>query len=196
MSEKLFEIEEIKGHKVSHGKHFYLVRWKGYSSEDDTWEPRKNFSQATEILRIYDEKRKNTKAKKITQHPSTLDSDKKSKMGKDIKENSRKATKKIAKKINKKFIRNSNISQRNEKEIEKTPGDFATATPKKIINHILMNEKEKKPENLINKMYFQIEWENIVGSNKLMTPTFQSIQSVKENCPLLLCEYYEKYINF
>ncbi|SPP89918.1 chromodomain-helicase-DNA-binding protein 1 [Drosophila guanche] len=37
--EKEYEVEAIIGHKKVRGASFFLVRWKGYSSDSDTWEP-------------------------------------------------------------------------------------------------------------------------------------------------------------
>ncbi|XP_037900534.1 LOW QUALITY PROTEIN: chromobox protein homolog 5 [Glossina fuscipes] len=34
-----YEVEEIVGHKMVRGVFHFLMRWKGYSKDDDTWEP-------------------------------------------------------------------------------------------------------------------------------------------------------------
>ncbi|XP_023174436.2 heterochromatin protein 1 [Drosophila hydei] len=34
-----FEVEAIVGHKSKRGESFFLVRWKGYGKDDDSWEP-------------------------------------------------------------------------------------------------------------------------------------------------------------
>ncbi|KAH8386827.1 hypothetical protein KR093_002804 [Drosophila rubida] len=37
--EREFEVEAIVGHKSKRGESFFLVRWKGYGKNDDSWEP-------------------------------------------------------------------------------------------------------------------------------------------------------------
>ena len=34
-----YVVEKILDHKIVKGQHFWRVRWKGYGSEEDTWEP-------------------------------------------------------------------------------------------------------------------------------------------------------------
>ena len=45
-----YEVERIIGMKGSgHGRHF-LVKWSGYPDSDNTWEPKRNLSNAKEKL--------------------------------------------------------------------------------------------------------------------------------------------------
>lgn len=36
----------------------YLVKWKGYPSSENTWEPKKNLSHASELIATFDAKNK------------------------------------------------------------------------------------------------------------------------------------------
>ena len=38
-----FVIDKIIGHKMEKGEHLWKVRWRGYGSEEDTWEPASSF---------------------------------------------------------------------------------------------------------------------------------------------------------
>ncbi|XP_029070929.1 chromodomain Y-like protein isoform X1 [Monodon monoceros] len=58
-SEELYEVERIiDKRKNKKGKTEYLVRWKGYDSEDDTWEPEQNLVNCEEY--IHDFNRRHT----------------------------------------------------------------------------------------------------------------------------------------
>ncbi|XP_030616727.1 chromodomain Y-like protein isoform X1 [Delphinapterus leucas] len=58
-SEELYEVERIiDKRKNKKGKTEYLVQWKGYDSEDDTWEPEQNLVNCEEY--IHDFNRRHT----------------------------------------------------------------------------------------------------------------------------------------
>lgn len=40
----------------------YLVKWKGYSQKDNTWEPKENLSHADALLKQYEASKKEEKA--------------------------------------------------------------------------------------------------------------------------------------
>lgn len=51
----LYEVERIVGKKVSpEGITLYRVKWKGYDSSKNTWEPIEHFAQAKEILNEFE----------------------------------------------------------------------------------------------------------------------------------------------
>jgi hypothetical protein len=49
-----YEVHDILDQRKKNGKMEYLVRWKDYGPEDDTWEPRENLQNAPEILWHYE----------------------------------------------------------------------------------------------------------------------------------------------
>ena len=52
-ADKEYEVETILTHRRKGKGIEYLVRWKGYGSNDNTWEPEKNLSNSDEILEEY-----------------------------------------------------------------------------------------------------------------------------------------------
>lgn len=47
------------------GKNLYKVRWKGYTSEDDTWEPEVHLEDCKEVLLEFRKKLAENKAKAV-----------------------------------------------------------------------------------------------------------------------------------
>jgi len=60
-----FEVEKILNKRVIQGKEKFLVRWKGYMVEGDTWESRENLENVKEVVeefeREYEEEAKELK---------------------------------------------------------------------------------------------------------------------------------------
>ena len=48
--EEEFEVEKISNKKIVRGKEKFLVRWKGYTAEEDTWENKENLENAKELV--------------------------------------------------------------------------------------------------------------------------------------------------
>ena len=66
-----YEIEKILGHRRKRsGDYVYLVKWKGYSYEESTWEPKSNFKSHT--LKAYHDQRK---AERAQESDSSSDDD-------------------------------------------------------------------------------------------------------------------------
>ncbi|KAJ3182120.1 hypothetical protein HDU85_003162 [Gaertneriomyces sp. JEL0708] len=51
--EETYEVERILSHKVKNGVELYLVKWKGWGDEDNTWEPVENLEGAEDALREF-----------------------------------------------------------------------------------------------------------------------------------------------
>lgn len=47
---KEYVVEKILAHKYRGGKHTFLVKWKGWSEEENTWEPISHLQNCTELL--------------------------------------------------------------------------------------------------------------------------------------------------
>ena len=52
--EEEFEVEKILNKQVVQGKEKFLVRWKGYTAEEDMWESRENLGNAKELVEEFE----------------------------------------------------------------------------------------------------------------------------------------------
>jgi len=52
--EEEFEVEKILNKRTIRGKEKFLVRWKGYTIEEDTWENRENLENAKELVEEFE----------------------------------------------------------------------------------------------------------------------------------------------
>ena len=48
-----YEVEEIIDSHLVHGRLQYLIKWKGYTVENNTWEPKTNLKHAQALIRRY-----------------------------------------------------------------------------------------------------------------------------------------------
>ena len=55
-SEPEYEVDRVLDSKRHRGKTLFLIRWKGYSTEDDMWEPKTNLRNAKEALAKFRQK--------------------------------------------------------------------------------------------------------------------------------------------
>ncbi|KAI1715974.1 chromo (CHRromatin organization MOdifier) domain-containing protein [Ditylenchus destructor] len=64
---EIYEVERILDMKMVRNKRKFLIRWKGYGEDEDSWEPQENLDGANEIVATYlkelDNKPKTPKAK-------------------------------------------------------------------------------------------------------------------------------------
>ncbi|XP_021381382.2 M-phase phosphoprotein 8 isoform X1 [Lonchura striata] len=63
--EDVFEVEKILDMKNEGGKTLYKVRWKGYTSDDDTWEPEAHLEDCKEVLLEFRKKIVDNKPKPV-----------------------------------------------------------------------------------------------------------------------------------
>ncbi|NWV70361.1 MPP8 phase, partial [Malurus elegans] len=63
--EDVFEVEKILDVKTEGGKILYKVRWKGYTSDDDTWEPEVHLEDCKEVLLEFRKKVVDNKPKPV-----------------------------------------------------------------------------------------------------------------------------------
>jgi hypothetical protein len=52
-TEQEYEVEQILNDKRVSGKPYYLVKWKGYNTSENTWEPIENLTNCAALIRQY-----------------------------------------------------------------------------------------------------------------------------------------------
>ncbi|KAM7348765.1 uncharacterized protein ACRADG_007965 isoform 2-T2 [Cochliomyia hominivorax] len=63
--EEEYEVKDIVGHKTERGVSYFLIRWKGYTKADDTWEPEDTLN-CPDIIERYKKKQKSSPKKGST----------------------------------------------------------------------------------------------------------------------------------
>ncbi|GAB1597875.1 uncharacterized protein LOC115210952 isoform X1 [Argonauta hians] len=63
-SEEFFEVDKIVGMTKINGKERYKVRWVGYPSSNDTWEPRENLLPCIEMVEDFERDRQRLKKRR------------------------------------------------------------------------------------------------------------------------------------
>jgi len=53
--EEEYKVEKILNKKKFRGKDWYLVWWKGYMAEEDTWEPKENLGNTENLVKEFEE---------------------------------------------------------------------------------------------------------------------------------------------
>ncbi|XP_069495205.1 M-phase phosphoprotein 8 isoform X2 [Ambystoma mexicanum] len=74
--EDVYEVEQIIDYKTEDGEVLYRVRWKGYTADEDTWEPASHLEDCREVLLAFRKKHfepKTKPSKKETQKLSLRD---------------------------------------------------------------------------------------------------------------------------
>ncbi|KAJ8282202.1 hypothetical protein COCON_G00047210 [Conger conger] len=64
--EDVYEVEKIIDMRAEEGEVLYRVRWKNYTSDEDTWEPEAHLEDCREVLLAYKKKLAEAKTKKDT----------------------------------------------------------------------------------------------------------------------------------
>jgi len=193
--EQLYEVEKILDRKKIKGKYKYLIKWKGYSMDECTWEPLSNLENIKHYVEQFDAAIENNK---YIQEEEEI---------------------KIKEEINEENKENANLNNKNNKSSkEKTKKSIRLLKKKRKLSEEEIKEKEKEENSIIeekdnNKKIIEIDesFKSIIGirkeKNKLIATVVRNVKKKKkekiistkklrEINPLILIDYYEKSIHF
>jgi hypothetical protein len=51
---KEYEVERIIDKKIKHGKPYYMIKWKGYPSSDNSWEPLRHLEHCDDLVQAFE----------------------------------------------------------------------------------------------------------------------------------------------
>lgn len=162
-----YEVQSIIDKKLVKGNISYLIHWKGYDIKESTWEPIQNLYNCMDSVVAYEENNK---------------------------KNEKEVEKPLLKSKRKSFIPEKIYSiskyDSDSREIKRL---FKTYKPKSIISAISTypNIIPTKVNN-VNEFFLKIQWNN--SDDIVEETTLISNHIFKIYYPLMLCDYYEKYI--
>lgn len=168
-SSVIYEIEKILKHKkMTRNKMIYLVKWKGYDSSHNSWEPECNFVSYKIILDYHNERKQKTKSNAKA-----------------------KASKKIGDQMNDADTRQSEKRQNNTKIVSSKDREYLFEgeieerglIPEKVLN-VLHEKKDKK--NLVAHIQFKNQTES----------AFVPASWANQHCPQLIIQLYESRIHW
>ena len=177
MSEEEYIVDKVVGKKIESGIEYYLVKWKDYPEEDNTWEPKNHFKDLTPI-KIYENE---IKKKNI----ETLEKTKKENKNQFFNSKDNNLNNNFF--LNKKRENNLNNILNFEEENNKNEkeGILGINSVKKIKRVYQNNENEKNP-------FFLIEFENEEGKEKIKDNIFSFEDLIKFETELIARYLMEK----
>ncbi|XP_069615191.1 M-phase phosphoprotein 8 [Ranitomeya imitator] len=157
--EDVFEVESILDSKTEEGEVLYRVRWKGYDSEGDTWEPEAHLDDCKEVLLEFRRKQAEIKQKAAKKEalPKLSDlfdaeSDSDSQQGntdESIQKKKKKSKDEEDKKLQEDLKKKSKSGKSKEKsrtEAEPSENQLVDSKPKKRLSESSEDLSSKKPK--------------------------------------------------
>ena len=173
-----YEVEEVVDKKIQNGIELYYVKWKGYSEDQNTWEPKSHFNDIRFIEKYENSLNKNNIKKEKTTQKKKFETSSDS-------ENSYISLKRN--KNNKKKEEKNKKDKKDEKDNNIKEGKLGINKILKIKHCFYNEENEKNP-------FFTIKFENEENQN-FKDGIFEFEKLVKE-VPELIARYLINKVTF
>ncbi|XP_071479711.1 chromobox protein homolog 3-like [Diadema antillarum] len=168
--EEVYQVEKVVGKRVNKGVVEYLLKWKGYSDEENTWEPEEHL-ECPELIEAYNKKAAQEKAakRKTTVNGSSGESVKKKK--KDDPADKRRDS-----------ASTSGESKKygGKPEEKKYRGFDRGLTPERIIGATESN----------NELLFLMKWKNNNEADLVRA------KEANHKCPQIVIQFYEERLTW
>ncbi|KAM5179841.1 M-phase phosphoprotein 8 [Mantella aurantiaca] len=155
--EDVFEVESIVDSKIEEGQVFYQVRWKGYDSSGDTWEPEAHLDDCKEVLLEFRRKQAENRQRAAKKEPSPKlslgdvfeaesDSDSKEEIPhKKKKKSKEEEDEKLQEELSKKKSKSGKSKEKSKPDVE-PESQPAESKPKKRLSESKEDLSSKKPK--------------------------------------------------
>ncbi|KAF6213154.1 hypothetical protein GE061_010869 [Apolygus lucorum] len=176
--EEEFSVEKVLDRRIKHGKVEYLLKWKGYSDNDNTWEPEENLD-CPDLIQAYEE------ARKAREASAKKSSDKPEPKKEETKKPSSSATEAPAK-------RKSGVSEANgeEKKTSKKSKKAEDDNKPRGFDRGLDPEKIVGATDARGDLMFLMKWKGTDEAD--LVPA--KIANVK--CPQIVIQFYEERLTW
>ena len=216
-SSNLYEVENILKRRVIKGKREYLIKWKGYSEKESTWEPLSHLKYIQYMIKEFEEnlKKENEEKEKEKEEKEEKEKEEKEEVSEEKEEKKIEEKEKDEQSINKN-IENNNNSDEKKEEIKSKEDKKENDKNKLIGKKRKASDAKKNLEVRIsdNKAIFEVDQslEKILTvklDNKALIAVVErrlkngrifkeimSTEELKKTNPWILIDYYEGKIKF
>ena len=186
---EFYEVEKIVDMRIRSGKKYFYIKWVGYSSKDNTWEPTEHLFNVAYMVEEFEAKRK-AKMQNKPKQGSTADTkslngpdrkrDLKSKDKDSVDFDDLNESRSLAHTHDSKANLTSALLVNGEQNRE---GDFTNDQPEKILGVVeQVSHKEFK---------MKVQWKKDARSGKRPKCSVHTNTVLKQICPDLLFDFYE-----
>lgn len=194
----VFMIGKILNHKIHKGKRFYLIKWRDYPSQFNSWEPKNNLKQAWDLIDDYE---REIVSKRATSYSKLKKANKPLKLAHTKKKKDEISSESSISDSNESLESNEEDSNGSSECVEEVEREYKDLVPLNSQKNLSVNIKQtevyptlplkvmKLDIHLNGKLSAQIKWENGEVSSV-------NYENFKLRYPTKLLDFFESRIIF